>query len=70
MNLDEIENLRASANVIAEKLTPKPSSILKVEFEKFYREIIIEWEKAIVDAYKQGQLKRVETENRTKKESP
>lgn len=68
MSLDEIEDLRKAANIVAEKLAGKPSSILKVEFERFYLEIIRAWESAIVEAYKQGQLQRVEANPTNQKE--
>lgn len=56
MNLQEIEEIRKIANQIAEKLTPEPASILKTEFQGFYREVHKTLSELVVSAYMAGEL--------------
>lgn len=64
MNLQEIEEIRTIANQISEKLTPHPSSILKNQFNQFCQEIDRTLFELVVKAYKNGELKTVESEER------
>lgn len=64
MKIKEIEEIRTLTNQIAEKLTPHPSSILKVEFKKFYEELDKTLATAVVTAYKNGELSFVPKESK------
>jgi hypothetical protein len=56
MNLDEIEEIRKATNILAEKLTPYPASIMKTQFRHFHDEVEKELELIIIQAYKNGEL--------------